>query len=216
MLRTATTGAGVTIAKAQDPCGCCSRVAQRQPPFQIIVIQRWCTCRSRRHIIMVVVVGQPMSPSTKSMTITISQRKIRLPRTCLSSLTTMAVWSATPTLTAAMMDSCSTLSQSLIVSPSPCSTRGSGTYWSHGPASSSTRTPSTTRQSLALGRTSSSLGDSSRMACSDGDPLRAMPPIMVLESSSSGDGLKLSKWSAMNSRFSKRMPPSGVSSTPNK
>jgi hypothetical protein len=43
MARTATTGAGVTIAKAQDPCGCCSRVAQRRPPPQIVVIRRRCT-----------------------------------------------------------------------------------------------------------------------------------------------------------------------------
>jgi hypothetical protein len=30
--RAATTGAGLTIAKAQHPCGCCSRIAQRRPP----------------------------------------------------------------------------------------------------------------------------------------------------------------------------------------
>jgi hypothetical protein len=65
MARTATTGASVTIAKAQHPCGCCSRVAQRRPPPQIVVIRRWCTCRSRRHTILVVVVGQPTSASTK-------------------------------------------------------------------------------------------------------------------------------------------------------
>jgi hypothetical protein len=34
---------------------------------------------------------------------------------------------------------------------------------------------------------SSSLSDSSRMACCDGDPLRAMPPITAVESSPSGD-----------------------------
>jgi hypothetical protein len=47
--RVATTGAGVTIAKAQRPCGCCSRIAQHRPPPQIVVIRRHCTCRSRRH-----------------------------------------------------------------------------------------------------------------------------------------------------------------------
>jgi hypothetical protein len=64
--RTTTTGAGVTIAKAQHPCGCCSRVAQHRPPPQIVVIRRRCTCRSRRHTILVVVIGQPTSASTKS------------------------------------------------------------------------------------------------------------------------------------------------------
>jgi hypothetical protein len=64
--RTATTRAGVTIAKVHHPCGCCSRVAQRRPPPQIVVIRRRCTCRSRRHTILVVVVGQPTSASTKS------------------------------------------------------------------------------------------------------------------------------------------------------
>jgi hypothetical protein len=63
--RAATTGAGVTIAKAQHPCGCCSRIAQRRPPPQIVVIKRRCTCRSRRHTILVVVVGQPTSFSNK-------------------------------------------------------------------------------------------------------------------------------------------------------
>jgi hypothetical protein len=59
--RATTTGAGVTIAKAQHPCGCCSRIAQRRPPPQIVVIRRRCTYRSRRHTILVVVVGQPTS-----------------------------------------------------------------------------------------------------------------------------------------------------------
>ena len=79
--KAATTGAGVTIAKAQHPCGCCSRIAQRRPPPQIVVIRRRCTCRSRRHTILVVVVGQPTSASTKSTTTTISHRKIGLPPT---------------------------------------------------------------------------------------------------------------------------------------
>jgi hypothetical protein len=38
---------------------------------------------------------------------------------------------------------------------------------------------------------SSSLGDSSRMTCSDGDPLRVIPTTMELESLPSGDGLKI-------------------------
>ena len=79
--RAATTGAGVTIAKAQHPCGCCSRIAQRRPPPQIVVIRRRCTCRSRRHTILVVVVGQPTSFSNKFSTSIISHRKIRHPST---------------------------------------------------------------------------------------------------------------------------------------
>jgi hypothetical protein len=51
----------------------------------------------------------------------------------------------------------------------------------------------------------SSLVDSSRMACSDGDPLRTMPTNTTPESFPSGDRPLLSKWWAMNSRFFKRM-----------
>jgi hypothetical protein len=51
----------------------------------------------------------------------------------------------------------------------------------------------------------SSLGDSSRKACSDGDPLWAMPLTIAPESAPSGDELKLSQWSGMNSRSSKWM-----------
>jgi hypothetical protein len=81
MARAATTGAGVTIAKAQHPSGCCSRIAQRRPPPQIVVIKRWCTYRSRRHTILVVVVGQPTSFSNKFSTSIISHRKIGHPST---------------------------------------------------------------------------------------------------------------------------------------
>jgi hypothetical protein len=52
---------------------------------------------------------------------------------------------------------------------------------------------------------SSSLGDSLRMACSDCDPLQAMPPTMTLESSPSDNRCKLSRWSTMNSRSLKGM-----------
>jgi hypothetical protein len=52
--------------------------------------------------------------------------------------------------------------------------------------------------SPSLKAKSSLLGHSSRMSCSDGDPLWAIPPTMALESSPSGDRLKLSKWLAMN------------------
>jgi hypothetical protein len=76
-----TTGAGVTIAKAQHHCGCCSRITQRGPPPQIVVIRRQCTCRSWRHTILVVVVGQPTSASNQISTSTISHRKIGLPST---------------------------------------------------------------------------------------------------------------------------------------
>jgi hypothetical protein len=79
--RAATIGAGVTIAKAQHPCGCCSRIAQRRPPPQIVVIRRRCTCRLRRHTILVVVVGQPTSFSNKFSTTIISHRKIGHPST---------------------------------------------------------------------------------------------------------------------------------------
>jgi hypothetical protein len=79
--RAATTGACVTIAKAQHPCGCCSRIAQRRPPPQIVVIRRRCTCRSRHHTILVVVVGQPTSFSNKFSTSIISYRKIGHPST---------------------------------------------------------------------------------------------------------------------------------------
>jgi hypothetical protein len=47
---------------------------------------------------------------------------------------------------------------------------------------------------------SSSLANSSRMACSDGDPLWTMPMNTVPESFPSGDRLWLSKWLVMNSR----------------
>jgi hypothetical protein len=79
--RATTTGAGVTIAKTQHPCGCCSQIAQRRPPPQIIVIRRRCTCRSRRHTILVVVVGQPTLFSNKFSTSIISHRKIGHPST---------------------------------------------------------------------------------------------------------------------------------------
>jgi hypothetical protein len=62
---------------------------------------------------------------------------------------------------------------------------------------------------------SSSLGDSSSMACNDGGPLRAMPPTTVLESSPSGNKCNLLRWSTMNSRSLKRMDWSWVSSMPN-
>jgi hypothetical protein len=62
----------------------------------------------------------------------------------------------------------------------------------------------------------SSLGDFSRMASSDGDPLCAVPSTTTLESSPSGDGLKLLEWSTVNSRSSKWMASSWVSLTPNK
>jgi hypothetical protein len=79
--RAATTGVDVTIAKAQHPCGCCSRIAQRRPPPQIVVIRRRCTCHSRRHTILVVVVGQPTSFSNKFSTSIISHPKIGHPST---------------------------------------------------------------------------------------------------------------------------------------
>jgi hypothetical protein len=82
MTRAAITGAGVTIAKAQHPCGCCSWIAQRRPPPQIVVIRRWCTYRSRRHTILVVVVGQPTSFSNKFYSSIIFHRKIGHPSTC--------------------------------------------------------------------------------------------------------------------------------------
>jgi hypothetical protein len=47
--------------------------------------------------------------------------------------------------------------------------------------------------SLSFEAESCSLGDSSRMACSDGDPLWAMPLTTVLESPPSGDRLQLLK-----------------------
>jgi hypothetical protein len=81
MARAATIGAGVTITKAQHPCGCCSRIAQRRPPPQIVVIRRQCTYRSRRHTILVVVVGQTTSASNQISTSIISHWKIRPPST---------------------------------------------------------------------------------------------------------------------------------------
>jgi hypothetical protein len=80
--RATTTGASVTIAKMQFPCGCCSRIAQCRPPPQIVFIRRWCTCRSRHHAILVVVVEQPTSFSNHFPTIINSHRKIELPSTC--------------------------------------------------------------------------------------------------------------------------------------
>jgi hypothetical protein len=59
---------------------------------------------------------------------------------------------------------------------------------------------------------SSSLGDSLRLACSDGDPLRTMPSTMARESFPSGGRLKLSKWSMLNSRSSKLKASPWVSS----
>jgi hypothetical protein len=50
---------------------------------------------------------------------------------------------------------------------------------------------------------SPSLGDSSRMVCSDGDPLWAMPLTAALESFPSGGGFKLSERLVMNSGASK-------------
>jgi hypothetical protein len=59
------------------------------------------------------------------------------------------------------------------------------------------------RGELALSPTleaeSSSLGDSSMMAGSDGDQVWAMPPTTEMESPPSHDGLKLLEQSAMNS-----------------
>jgi hypothetical protein len=46
----------------------------------------------------------------------------------------------------------------------------------------------------------SSLGDSLRMACSDGDLMWVMPLTTTSESPPSGDGLKLLEQSAINSR----------------
>jgi hypothetical protein len=47
--------------KVQHYCDCCSQVAQHQPPSEIIVMRRQCTCCSRNHTILVVVVRQPTS-----------------------------------------------------------------------------------------------------------------------------------------------------------
>jgi hypothetical protein len=63
---------------------------------------------------------------------------------------------------------------------------------------------------------SSSLGDSSRMVCKDGDPLWTIPPTMAPKSFPSSDRLKLSKWSMMNSISSKWMASPWLSSTPNR
>jgi hypothetical protein len=62
----------------------------------------------------------------------------------------------------------------------------------------------------------SSLGDSSRMACSDGDPLRAMPPATMPELSPLVARLKLLEWSAVNSMSLKWMASSWVSLMLNK
>jgi hypothetical protein len=52
---------------------------------------------------------------------------------------------------------------------------------------------------------SSSLGNSTRMACSAGDPLWAIPPTTAAESHPLVDRLKLSEQLVMNSRSSKWM-----------
>jgi hypothetical protein len=57
--------------------------------------------------------------------------------------------------------------------------------------------------SPSLETESSSLGDSSRMACSDSDPLQAVPLTTAAESFPSGGGLKLLERLAMNSEASK-------------
>jgi hypothetical protein len=73
-----------------------------------------------------------------------------------------------------------------------------------------------TELSPTLEAESSSLGDSLRMACSDSDPLRAMPLTTSPESSPLGDGLNLLDWSVVNSRSSKWMASSRESLTINK
>jgi hypothetical protein len=70
--------------------------------------------------------------------------------------------------------------------------------------------------SPSLEAESSLLGDSSRMACNDGDPLQDMPLTIALESPPSGVQLELSERSVMNSRSSKWMASSWVSLMPNK
>jgi hypothetical protein len=70
--------------------------------------------------------------------------------------------------------------------------------------------------SPSLEAESSSLGNSSRMACSDSDPLWAMPSAIAPELARLGDRLKLSGWLAVNSRSSKWMTLSWVSLTSNK
>jgi hypothetical protein len=70
--------------------------------------------------------------------------------------------------------------------------------------------------SPSLKAESSSLGDSLRMACSDGDPLLAMLMNMVPESFPSGNRPWSSEGSAMNLRPLKRMASSWVSSMPNR
>jgi hypothetical protein len=69
--------------------------------------------------------------------------------------------------------------------------------------------------SPSLKAESCSLGDPSRMACIDGDPLRAVPMNTAPKSLPLGDRRWSSKWSAMNLRSSKRMALSWVSSVPN-
>jgi hypothetical protein len=61
-----------------------------------------------------------------------------------------------------------------------------------------------------------SLVESSRMACSDDNPLRTMPMSTVCELFPSVDRLRLSKQSAMNSRFLEPMVLAQESSMPNK
>jgi hypothetical protein len=70
--------------------------------------------------------------------------------------------------------------------------------------------------SPSLKAESSSLGDSSMMACSGGDPLQTMPTNMVLELFPSGNRPWLWKWSMMNLRSSKQMASPWVSSKPNR
>jgi hypothetical protein len=59
--------------------------------------------------------------------------------------------------------------------------------------------------SPSLEAESSSLDDSSRMACSDSGPLWAMPQTTASKSSSLGDRPKLLDWLVANSRSSKWM-----------
>jgi hypothetical protein len=59
--------------------------------------------------------------------------------------------------------------------------------------------------SPSLETESSPLGDTSRMACSNGDPLQPMPLTTTLESPPSGDRLRLLERLSMNSRSSKWM-----------
>jgi hypothetical protein len=73
-----------------------------------------------------------------------------------------------------------------------------------------------TELSPSLDDEPSSLGASSRVACSDGDPLWSMPLTMTLELSPSGNKRKLLRWLVMNTRSLKQMAWSRMSSMPNK